>query len=349
MKSLSISVVIPTYNRAALITRALTSAITSTVDGDEIIVIDDGSCDDTENVLSYYSDRIRYVKTHNMGAGHARNVGIKLASNDLIAFLDSDDEWLPYKLNLQRHVMSRFKDVLLCFTDFMVIDKDGNTHNNFLIKWHNDQRSWNEILGLAIHVSDNSNKNFNQNDTHYRDCSIHIGNIYSNQAFSSYIFTSTTVVRRCELTDNIFFPEDIPLYEDWEYFSIVAQKGLVSYINLETAINHGHPSPRLTDADLLIKTETRIKLLKRIWGSNRDFLNEFGDRYNQVLQEQYLTLLKCCLYMGDKKKSKKIKQDLYTYPLHIGILSSLPGWMTKFSLALYAKVKSAISQIMGSS
>jgi glycosyltransferase involved in cell wall biosynthesis len=88
-----ISVVIPTYNRSALIARALESALGQQRPGSEILVVDDGSTDDTERVLAGYGDRIRVVRQANRGGAAARNRGVADARGEWIAFLDSDDLW----------------------------------------------------------------------------------------------------------------------------------------------------------------------------------------------------------------------------------------------------------------
>lgn len=94
------SVIIPTFNRAHVLSRAIESVLSQSYPHFEIIVIDDGSTDETQNVLSKYP-RIKILKTINQGVSAARNVGINIACNPWICFLDSDDEWLESKLQLQ--------------------------------------------------------------------------------------------------------------------------------------------------------------------------------------------------------------------------------------------------------
>lgn len=110
--SAKVSIVLPTYNRADMILRALHSIFRQTYTDYEIIVVDDGSTDGTEAVVTAIEDyRIRYIPLpENRGAAHARNVGIQEARYDYIAFLDSDDEWLPDKLKLQMEEMERLDD-----------------------------------------------------------------------------------------------------------------------------------------------------------------------------------------------------------------------------------------------
>ncbi len=96
-----VSVVIPTYNRARVVERALKTAFDQTYRNMEIIVVDDGSTDDTEAALAPYKERIRYYYQKNGGASAARNRAIQESRGKYIAFLDSDDEWLPAKIEKQ--------------------------------------------------------------------------------------------------------------------------------------------------------------------------------------------------------------------------------------------------------
>lgn len=96
-----ISVIIPNYNCAAYLKECLESVLQQSYKNMEIIVVDDGSTDNSKNVLLDYGDQIRLFSTSNMGASAARNYGISKSKGEFVAFLDSDDVWEPNKLNLQ--------------------------------------------------------------------------------------------------------------------------------------------------------------------------------------------------------------------------------------------------------
>ena len=109
----SVSVIIPTYNYGRFIERAVNSVLSQSYQDYEIIIIDDGSTDDTKNrvVVKYHDERIIYIRHDmNRGPSAARNTGIKSSKGEFIAFLDSDDEWEPDKLyhqiNLFRNASS---------------------------------------------------------------------------------------------------------------------------------------------------------------------------------------------------------------------------------------------------
>ena len=98
---MKISVIIPVFNRSAVIGRAIESVLNQTYPAHQVIVVDDASTDETPRVLERYLPRIRIIRlTQNRGVSAARNAGIRAATGDWIAFLDSDDQWLPEKLQM---------------------------------------------------------------------------------------------------------------------------------------------------------------------------------------------------------------------------------------------------------
>ena len=102
-----VTAIIPTYNRAKTIERAVNSVLAQTWKEMEVIVVDDGSTDQTNEVLKAYGDKIRVIRQQNGGPSAARNTGIKAATGEIIAFLDSDDEWLPLKTERQAKLLQR--------------------------------------------------------------------------------------------------------------------------------------------------------------------------------------------------------------------------------------------------
>jgi glycosyltransferase involved in cell wall biosynthesis len=114
-----VSVVIPTYNYGHFVTRAVESALAQTHADREIIVVDDGSADDTRDRLAPFMGRIRYIYQENRGLSAARNTGIRAARGALIAFLDSDDLWHPEKLAVQARYLARHPEVALLASDHL--------------------------------------------------------------------------------------------------------------------------------------------------------------------------------------------------------------------------------------
>lgn len=113
-----VSVIVPTYQRAALLPRALDAIFAQTHAPAEVILVDDGSSDETAALARDYGDRLRYQRLHETrGVSAARNHGIALAHGSWIAFCDSDDAWLPRKLERQLEALAVAPELRLCHTE----------------------------------------------------------------------------------------------------------------------------------------------------------------------------------------------------------------------------------------
>jgi glycosyltransferase involved in cell wall biosynthesis len=112
-----VSAIIPTHNRKDFALEAVASVLAQTYGDYELIVVDDGSEDGTREALQPYGERLRYVYQDNNGVSSARNLGLGLARGEFIAFLDSDDLWLPEKLGVQVAFMDEHPEAQICYTD----------------------------------------------------------------------------------------------------------------------------------------------------------------------------------------------------------------------------------------
>lgn len=118
-----ISVIIPTYNRSWILKDAIDSVLSQNFTDFELIVVDDGSTDSTDELLAEYKDRIKRIRQENKGVSSARNSGLSAANGLYAAFLDSDDMWLPEKLSCQVDFFESHPDALICQTDEIWIRK----------------------------------------------------------------------------------------------------------------------------------------------------------------------------------------------------------------------------------
>jgi glycosyltransferase involved in cell wall biosynthesis len=134
MNTAPVSVVIPSFNAGRFVTQAVDSVLAQTVVPAEIIVVDDGSVDETRQLLEPYSDKIRYLYQDNQGVSTARNLGMANARQEYIAFLDADDVWHPSKIELQMRVLSLHPELGMLSTQefpwpaekFPTIDSPGS-------------------------------------------------------------------------------------------------------------------------------------------------------------------------------------------------------------------------------
>lgn len=181
----TVSVVIPTYNRAHLVGRAIQSVLNQTYQDFEIIVVDDGSTDNTEEVVKSFNDpRIRYIRhDQNRGGSAARNTGIKMARGEYIAFQDSDDEWLPEKLEKQMRVFENAPaEVGVVYTGFWRIEGDRRTYIP------SDKISQKE------------------------------GNIQGELLKGNFVTTQATVLKKECFEKAGMFDQRLPRFQDWELF-----------------------------------------------------------------------------------------------------------------------------------
>jgi glycosyltransferase involved in cell wall biosynthesis len=182
----TVSVILPTYNRAHLIARAIRSVLDQTYRDFEIIVVDDPTDNTGEIVRIFKDERIRYIKRDTRkGAGAARNTGIAAARGKYIAFQDSDDEWLPEKLEKQMKIMEAAPpEVGVVYTDMLRIYENGKTRY-----WH------------SPNITDGSLIDPKTSDYQAADLGI-----------------QSTVIKK-ECFDKIgLLDEEIPAFEDLEFF-----------------------------------------------------------------------------------------------------------------------------------
>ena len=122
-----VSVIVPTYNRAYCLARTVDSALSQTHRNVEVVIVDDGSTDDTGALVEAkygLEPRVRYYRQNNTGISGARNAGLLRARGDYVALLDSDDVWLPWKLEVQLACMRAHPDLGMTWTDMIAVDPD---------------------------------------------------------------------------------------------------------------------------------------------------------------------------------------------------------------------------------
>src|SRR5215831_17523556 len=203
--NIKVSVIVPTYNRAHTLRRCLDSALGQTISPDEVIVVDDASTDDTTSVVKSISDeRLRLITMPSRkGAQAARNVGITNAKGEYIAFLDSDDEWLPQKLEWQIKEIAR-------------MEKPCVVHGAGWI--YRDQEKTREIFHIP-----------KLNGFVYKELLTHPGPLYP-----------CLFVPKKNLTEIGFLDENTPSYQEWDISIALARKLDFVFIDKPLMIYHTH-------------------------------------------------------------------------------------------------------------
>jgi glycosyltransferase involved in cell wall biosynthesis len=184
-----VDVVIPAYNSAATLNAAIESVFAQTYRDFRIIVVDDGSTDETQRVLAHYADRCICLQQANAGAAAARNRGISAGTGEYVAFLDADDLWYAEKLAQQIAVLSSKPETGLVCSDFAIEGGSWATASQF----------------SRIFVPDD-------------------GHMFAELVKECIIFTSTVLVRRRVLEDVGLFNESLPICEDMNLWLRVAAR-----------------------------------------------------------------------------------------------------------------------------
>jgi glycosyltransferase involved in cell wall biosynthesis len=306
----SVSVIMPTFNRARWLGSAIRSALDQLQAGDELIVIDDGSTDDTREVVAAFGERVSYLQGDHRGAGPARNLGLAHARGELVAFLDSDDEWLPGKLAMQRAFLEARPEVLFCFSDFQVVTGDGEVQHRFLRHWRHDARSFRDMFGAP---------------QRFAGCDVHVGDLYRWQLTGLYVLANTLVVRRAAAGDALHFAEDLATYEDVECFIRLARQGTAAYLDIETAQQTDRAAGRLSKLSLIVKLRCHLAILERQYGRDAGFLATHGALYERTIRQMRVQLLRLQVSRGDLAGAQHTLAALEHAPLHLWLLLHLPA------------------------
>ena len=198
----NISIIIPTYNRKSFLIHAINSVLNQTYQNLELIIIDDGSSDKTENIIKKKYPKIKFYKQKNKGVSAARNKGIKMASCKWIAFLDSDDRWHPRKLENQINYLLTHPRYKICHTDEIWIRK-----------------------GIRI----------NQHKKHKK----HGGHIFDKCLDLCRISPSSVIIHKDIFNKVGLFNEKLPVCEDYDLWLRIAEKFPVLYLDEKLTIKYG--------------------------------------------------------------------------------------------------------------
>lgn len=320
MADASVSVVITTYNRARLVRRAVESALAAIAQGDEIIVVDDGSADDTQQVLAQYGSRIRSFRIPHSGVGAARNYAVRQVRNPLVAFLDDDDEWMPDKLQLQRAVMHARPDALFCFSDFTVRDAVGHLREHNVTRLYRGPCRSEEVFGPGTAFS-----SIAPLPNGRTDFEVHVAQLYTSMLEAPYVLTTTVVVRREPAGEALRFAEDLSTHEDWLCYACLAKAGPAAYLACSTAYQNRHAGPRVTDADDYNTATAHIAVLERVWGADKTFLEREGGRLRQALAKQHRGRAGWLLRQGRMREAREELRMADERGLAHRMLAGLPG------------------------
>jgi glycosyltransferase involved in cell wall biosynthesis len=216
---------------------AIDSILASSYTNVEAIVIDDGSEDNTPGVIAKYTDpRIRYFRTKNGGMSAARNHGLDQARGEYIAFLDSDDAWMPWKLAAQIELLRRHSDVGLVWTDMSAVERSGEVVATRYLRTYYygayDQVPIEKVMTKAGTLRDLTSAA----PVELLNCAYYIGDVFREMFLGSLVHPSTAVVRRERVrrAGRFNFAVTGPGGEDYHFYYCVSEHGPVALLDVPT-------------------------------------------------------------------------------------------------------------------
>ena len=256
-----VSVVVPTYNRAYCLARTLDSALAQTHTRLEVIVVDDGSTDDTAALVRErygHDPRVVYLRQDNAGVSAARNHGLRAAHGDFVALLDSDDAWRPWKIELQLRCLERFPELGMVWTDMEAIDPSGTVFDPAYIR-----TMYSSYALFRIDEIFSSSQPLREIAPDLADvvgeAPLHAGEIFSPMIMGNLVHTSTVLIRRERLQQVRQFNESLRYSgEDFDFHLRTCHAGPVGFLDLP-AIQYQRGMPdRLTRHEYRIHTATNF-------------------------------------------------------------------------------------------
>lgn len=247
-----VSVVIPTLNRASLISETLDSILASGYRNFEIIVVDDGSTDETPAVIATYGTAVRYIRQQNAGQGAARNTGIQTAQGEYIAFVDSDDLWLPDKL----------------FHQVDVLDTTGSA-------WvYCDGYEFDGLTGHVLRLISRDNR-------------LYTGDVLEPLLWGNFIASPTPVVRRSVFEEVGYFDQSPILRnrEDWDMWLRIAGRYPIQLVDKPLVRYRVHPGGATSREPVETILESKRTVVE---GAIRREPERLGHLRNRVLWDLYV-------------------------------------------------------------
>ena len=239
--SIQISVIIPTYNRAHLIRQAIDSVLAQQVPDVEIIVVDDGSTDETEAIVRSYAGNVQYLRTNNAGVAHARNVGTRHARGRFLTYLDSDDRHYPYALELQRRVLERLPEAAFVCAEMSGFDDAGFFERRHLKTYHSSAYrdphfTYGRIFERSMKLGDVilPPDSLLQADPDATSRPVFVGRIFDTYLLKLILCQNTVMFRREVLLQAGARNERIKYWEDVDLLLRVCRQHPVCFVDVPT-------------------------------------------------------------------------------------------------------------------
>jgi len=323
MKSPEISVIIPTFNYGQFISEAIDSVLSQSFKDFEIIVVDDGSTDNTRDICMRYGPKIRYIYQENAGVSTARNKGMSLAFGRYVCFFDSDDMMMPYKLEVQRAFMEKASpEIGFTYSDFSRLESSK------VLSLFSSKKYFNiffQIKDLRYEDIFSNCKTFRELSLscpeEYLDRYIYFGNIFKTLIMGNFILLSSAMVRRECLED---FNPNLSIYEDYELVCRLSKKYVAGYLDIPTFFYRKHEnSLSHKDDERMLKSD--FDIVEKVWHRDSFFYTHFKKEIDKALALRAYALgryylskksyAEALIYFKESLYNKKSQKGCYAFLL----------------------------------
>jgi len=345
-----VSVVIPTYNRAYCIERAIDSVLAQSNANVEAVVIDDGSKDQTDALMQrrYGNDpRVRYFYQENTGISGARNAGLQRVRGDYVALLDSDDDWAPWKLELQIACMRAHPELGMTWTDMIALGPSGEkTHDAYLRVMYDAYRWFPKPEGLF-----QSSQPIDAVAPRAAEIApgrrFYFGDIGAEMLMGNLVHTSTVVLTRARADMIKSFREDLRhAGEDFEFHLRTCRAGPVGFLDV-SAIRYqrGRADQATKPANQIHLAQNFLRVIEPILKAERNSLRLPLRMQNAVLAEAHAWVGQVRLDMGDAAIARReLLQSLACQPLQartarLLVAACLPPQLRQTVRRLYRRAR----------
>ncbi len=340
-----VSVVIPSYNRAYCITTTVDSVLAQTHKNVEILIVDDGSSDGTRDLIAdrYRGEpRVRYIHQANAGVSAARNHGLRLARGQFVALLDSDDIWLPWKVEAQLRCLAALPTAGMIWTDMDAIGPDGELqYRRYLTRMYSSYRKFTREqlfresrplssidAGLAKTLS----------DPH-----VFLGDIFSPMITGNLVHTSTVLLRRERFEKVREFDVNLRYSgEDYDFHLRTCREGDVAYLDASSILYQRGRGDQLTvnPAFTVHMAENFLKTVNKALARDRERVTLSPKQLDEVMAEAHAWVGEQRLELGERDEARR----------HLGTSLRFRPWQPRVAALLGAAVlpKSAADRIRAS-
>jgi glycosyltransferase involved in cell wall biosynthesis len=273
-----VSVIIPAYNSEVFISETIDSVLAQTYRDLEIVVVDDGSTDNTRGVLQQYGDGIRYIYQRNSGVSTARNTGISIATGEYIALLDHDDLWLPEKLEKQIKILDADPDTALVYSDSYLMDFSG------------------KLLGRM-----------------FDSVQPHRGRVLAELFLENFIPCLTVVIRKQVLDKVGLFRPDLCIAEEYELFLKIVDLYPVDFVDAPLAKYRVHETS--LSGNLALRCQEEITVIEECLERSPHLKHALGSKARWKLANPHYDLGRVYLSKNKNEEARKqFARSIIRYP-----------------------------------